>query len=214
MGRYVGLALRYALFGSEPAVLLVCGRSGCGKTTLAESIAEKLNWDHINSDVIRKAAAALPLYQRSSTMIRQGLYSLPVTEKVYQTLLEVTLAHVEKRKGIVVDATFGLAKHRTHFSQALEKQHVPFYFIEMQTSEGVIGRRLAERDKMKHIVSDARLEDLDLLRHIYQKPEEVLPEHLLKVNADSGVETTLAQVIRMLSGLYLERRRTRYVPPC
>lgn len=200
-GRYVGLALRYALFGSEPVVLLVCGRSGCGKTTLAESIAEKLNWKHINSDVIRKAAAALPLYQRTDTMIRQGLYSQPVTDKVYQTLLEETLAQVKKRKGIVVDATFGLAKHRALFSQALENQHIPFYFIEMQTSDEVLKKRLAERDKMKTVVSDARLEDFELLRHIYQEPKEVLPAHLLKINADSGAEITLAHAIKSLSHL-------------
>ncbi|WP_162052153.1 bifunctional aminoglycoside phosphotransferase/ATP-binding protein [Pontibacter pamirensis] len=193
---YVSLALQYALFNSEPAVLIVCGRSGCGKTTLAESLAKVLNWKCVSSDVLRKEAAGLPLYQRSDPKIRQSLYALPVTDKVYHKLLEETLALVKNRQGVVIDATFGLAKHREFFGQALAKESVPYYFLEMKTSEGVMKKRLAIRNVIKQVVSDARLEDFDLLRRIYQEPNEVPSEHLLEVNADAGVEETLARVLK------------------
>ncbi|PRY07271.1 hypothetical protein CLV24_1249 [Pontibacter ummariensis] len=199
--RHVRLALRYVLFDSVPAVLIVCGRSGCGKTTLAESFSNLLGWEHLSSDVVRKGIAGLPLYDRSSPTTRQGLYSLPVTDKVYQALLEETLEHVKKLRGVVVDATFSLAKHRALFGQALDKRQVLYYFLEMQTSEGVIRNRLAERDKSPKVVSDARLEDVDSLKRIYQAPVEVQPAHLVRVNADSDADVTLANALHKLSGL-------------
>ncbi|RDV12950.1 phosphotransferase [Pontibacter diazotrophicus] len=196
---YVSLALQYALFGSGPAVLIVCGRSGCGKTTLAESLAKLLNWKCVSSDVLRKETAGLPLYQRSDPKIRQSLYSLPITDKVYQTLLEETLTRVKGLQGVVIDATFGLAKHRDLFGQALAKARVPYYFLEMKTSEAVMKKRLAVRNIIKQVVSDARLEDFNLLRSIYQEPDELPSEHLFKINADAGVEVTLARVLKKLS---------------
>lgn len=199
--RYVRLALSYALFGSGPAVLLVCGRSGSGKSTLAQSLAALLGWQYVSSDVTRKEAAGISLFQHVEPELRQGLYSQPVTDQVYQMLLNQTLTQVTHHRPIVVDATFGQARHRTLFQQALTPLQVPYYFLEMQTSEEVIRERLARRDKSRQVVSDARLEDFDLLRQIYQPPQDVLPGHILHIDAGPDAGLILAQVLRRLSRL-------------
>jgi uncharacterized protein len=199
--RYLSLALTYALFGSRPAVLLVCGRSGSGKSTLAQGLAALLGWEYVSSDVTRKEISGLSLYQRVEPQLRQGLYSQPVSDQVYQQLLNQTLAQVTHHRPVVVDATFGQAKYRALFQQALNPLQVPYYFLEMQTSDEVIKLRLAQRDTASQVVSDARLEDFDLLRRIYQQPMEVVPAHILHIDAGPDAELVLAQVIRRLSRL-------------
>jgi uncharacterized protein len=197
--RYVSLALSYALFGSAPAVLLVCGRSGSGKSTTAKNMAGLLGWKHVNSDVIRKTTSGLPIYQRSNPDVRQGLYSRQVTDQVYQILLDEALAQVKNNRSIIVDATFGQAKHRALFTQVLDHLNVPYYFLVMQVSDDTLKKRMSHRDKNEQVVSDARLEDFDLLRRIYQEPTEILPEHVIKINAESGPNVIEANIINRLT---------------
>jgi uncharacterized protein len=55
--RYFRLALRYALFGSEPTVLIVMGRAASGKSTIANALALQLGLEVISSDRTRKELA-------------------------------------------------------------------------------------------------------------------------------------------------------------
>lgn len=208
VNRYLRLALQYALFGSGPAVLLVCGRSGCGKSTLAHSLAALLGWKYVNSDFTRKETFQLPIYQRTPSEIRQGLFTERITDQVYQVLLNDTLTQVSSQRPVLVDATFGQARHRTRFVEALSRLGVPYLFVELKASDEAVKRRLKQRDKEIEAVSDARLENFDLLRHLYQEPEEVSPEHLLPVNAEADKEELVAYVLQQLSLLNRPQSRT------
>src|SRR5437867_11001338 len=59
--RYFRLALQYAVSGSEPLVLVIMGRVGTGKTTVAKQLASELDWSVFSSDEIRKRLGGLPL---------------------------------------------------------------------------------------------------------------------------------------------------------
>src|SRR5213592_1093631 len=52
--RYFRLALRYAIASSEPLVIVVMGRVGTGKSTIAKRLAGELDWPVLSSDEIRK----------------------------------------------------------------------------------------------------------------------------------------------------------------
>src|SRR5262249_35332094 len=60
-GRYFRLALRYATVGSEALILVVMGRVGTGKSTIAKRLASELDWPVFSSDETRKALAGVPL---------------------------------------------------------------------------------------------------------------------------------------------------------
>jgi hypothetical protein len=62
--RYFRLALRYAVCGSKPTVLIVMGRIASGKSTLARALGRELDCEVISSDRVRKEFASVPLYQR------------------------------------------------------------------------------------------------------------------------------------------------------
>src|SRR5207247_3810119 len=63
--RYFRLALRYAVAGSEPLVLVIMGRIGTGKTTVARELGHELDWPAFSSDEIRKTLAGIPLKKRT-----------------------------------------------------------------------------------------------------------------------------------------------------
>jgi len=207
---YVSLALSYSLFGSSPVVLLVAGRSGSGKSTIAKSLAQLLGWEYVNSDIIRKKMSGLALHERPNSQTRRGLYSKAITDQVYELLLNTTTNRVCDYKSIIVDATFGQEKHRASFIQALSALSISYYFLEMQVADEILKERLYLRDKSSETVSDARLEDFDLLKQIYQEPSEVSPQHLLRINTDLPTDVTLANIINKLSHLNRFKRLEKH----
>jgi predicted kinase len=118
---------------------------------------------------------------------------------VYESLLEQTLQQANHHQPVVVDATFGQARHRTRFEKALSRLNVPYYFLELQAPDALIRERLAQRKRSLQVVSDARLEDFELLRHLYQPPAEVLPAHLVTIQAEASAEAVLARVLQQLA---------------
>src|SRR5213079_9076 len=65
--RYFRLALRYGVSDSAPLVLVVMGRVGTGKTTVARQLGIELNWPVFSSDQIRKMLAGIPWTERTAT---------------------------------------------------------------------------------------------------------------------------------------------------
>src|SRR5213080_1490764 len=73
--RYFRLALRYAVTGSEPLMLVITGRVATGKTSVALQLGTELEWPVFSADQIRKTMAGLPLTERTPLKRRDELYS-------------------------------------------------------------------------------------------------------------------------------------------
>ena len=78
--------------GSEPLLLVVMGRIGTGKTTVARQLASELDWPVFSSDEIRKTLAGVPLNVRTAPELRDKVYSEQMTDQTYAKLLENGLA--------------------------------------------------------------------------------------------------------------------------
>jgi len=116
--RYFRLALRYGIAGSEPLVLVVMGRVGTGKSTIAKRLASELDWPVFSSDETRKTLTGVPLTQRTPSELRAKIYSARMTRKTYGKLLEDGFAAIgccsrgrrprlsQPHNGVILDATF------------------------------------------------------------------------------------------------------------
>jgi aminoglycoside phosphotransferase family enzyme len=105
--RYFRLALRYATTGSEPVLLVVMGRIGTGKTTVASQLAREFDWPLFSSDQIRKELSGVPLRVRTAPELRAKVYSEQMTKETYQNLLRNGLAAVASHGGVVLGAKRG-----------------------------------------------------------------------------------------------------------
>ncbi len=196
--RYFRLALRYATSGSEPLVLVVMGRVGAGKTTVARQLGAELDWPVFSSDQIRKTLAGVALTERTAPELRDKIYSERMTEQTYKKLLEHGLLALETHNGVVLDATFSSRAHREFLHKECENARVGFQFVELDVDLGEIERRLRARNESTKEISDARLEDLEKLNATYEPPSELAPD-LIKISADNSVSDTVKAVLQQLA---------------
>jgi uncharacterized protein len=71
---YFALACGYARF-SAPALIVVCGLSATGKSTVARMIQHRTGFEIVNSDIVRKRLAGVSPYQRMGSPYGSGIYS-------------------------------------------------------------------------------------------------------------------------------------------
>ncbi len=194
--RYFCLALRYVVSDSEPLVLVVMGRVGTGKTTVASKLGSELDWPVLSSDQIRKMLAGIPLTERTPPELRDKMYSERMNEQTYKKLLEQGLAALEAHGSVVLDATFSSRANRKFLHTACS--NVRLQVVELDADRGKIESRLKARDRSASEISDARLEDLEKLNAAYEPPSELGPD-LIKISADNSVSDTVKAVLQQLA---------------
>jgi len=196
--RYFRLALRYVVCASKPIVLIIMGRAASGKSTLARSLAQELNWEVFSSDNIRKQLAGVPLYERPEPAARCQLYSKAMTEKTYDALRTNAIGQIETQRSVIVDATFSNRRQREELIHQLGALGVDYRFVETMASEETLKTRLVKREVKLNEVSDARMEDFELLTGSYEAPAEVGPDHFVSVSTDSALEATVIETLKKL----------------
>lgn len=188
---YFRLSLRYALIGSRPLVLICMGRIGTGKSTLTDHLNKTVTIDSFSSDRVRKNLAGVPLDERPDPEKRKDLYSAEMSEKTYQALLDHAKKNLDDGKSVILDATFSMQSGRKALIDELEAVGSDFVFIEAQASDEVVKSRLKSRDEGKGAISDARLEDFEMLDSRYQPPNEITPNHKIEVNTEKPLADTI-----------------------
>ena len=198
---YFKPALRYAVAGSKPMVLVVIGRIASGKSTLAQMLGRELDWEVYSSDVVRKTLARVPLHRRVvNAQQKEQLYAEEMTERTYGALLASAIRHVRKRDSVIVDATYSRRVHRDQLRDRLRRAEVAFCFVEAKASNKVVRQRLRERTSKTAQVSDARIEDFHTLSELYEPPTELpAPELIALETSKARPEATTTNVLKALA---------------
>ena len=196
--RYYQWALRYAVAGSDPLVVVVFGRSGTGKSTQAAALARAVGWPHVASDRVRKTSAGIPLHQRTDAATKDRLYSDEMTTRTYDTLQTRALERASQHGGTVLDATYSDPDRRDTLRSALREAGTPYAFVELTAPDDVLRSRLSSRDAKTATASDARAEDLDLLNRRYQAPSALEDANHVRIDATGSPQETTLAVLKAL----------------
>ena len=132
--RYFHLALRYATLGSRPFVLVVMGRVGTGKSTVARQLARELDWPRLflrrDSQNARRRAAQLG---RTAPELRAKVYSEEMTDRTYRSWWNKDLPHSRPLAALFSTPHFRVAHKRDYLRDECAKAQVRLQVVELET---------------------------------------------------------------------------------
>jgi len=151
--RYYNLAWQYTQ-PRQGKIILMSGLSGSGKTTVARKIAPSINAIHIRSDAVRKHLAGITL----NTTGEEKLYSVEMTSKTYQRLLELGIKLAKQGLTVILDAKYDRYQWRSQAATAAQTAGIPLEIYYCTAPVEVLRERLKKR---QGDISDATADILD-----------------------------------------------------
>ena len=155
---YYRLAHKYAQAFPRPAVIIVCGIMGTGKTTIAAELTRRWNGTHVSSDVTRKALAGLAPTEHRYEAYGQGLYAAGMSQRTYQAMLAQARDALGRGDLVLLDATYRGAQERQEAARVADEAKAPLWILECVAPESVVRRRVLQRTASGASASDARWE--------------------------------------------------------
>ena len=198
---YFDLAWSYAR-GSSPALIVVCGLSGSGKSTVARMLQHRKGFKAINSDRVRKRLASVSPHEHVRTDYGANIYSDRFTKIAYDAVLAEAESLLRDGCGAILDATFKASADRQLALAMAARCGVPVLFVECFVSEDEAIRRLEQRASIQGEVSDATPEVYQKQRTEFEPITEIPPSNHLRIDTSHPRECLVAEIEEALEHLY------------
>lgn len=156
LSRYVKVAQSLAK-PRPPQLLLTCGVTGSGKTTVAQVLLEQLGAVRVRSDLERKRlhGVAATSHIGALASVGGGIYGSAATELTYARLYSAASAILDAGITAIVDATFLKRSQRQMFRDLAQACGVRFSIVECVASPATLGARVVQRLAQGGDASDA-----------------------------------------------------------
>ncbi|MFT4978763.1 MAG: aminoglycoside phosphotransferase family enzyme/predicted kinase [Myxococcota bacterium] len=181
----------------KPALLLLGGLPGTGKSTVARMLSADGHGCWIRTDAVRKSLAGIPLTESGADV---GIYSEEWTQRTYDAcLLQARDALLDGGRAIV-DATFSDDGLRQRFIGLARELGVRVAFLECQAPPEVVRQRLRARSGD---VSDADWSIYLRKRASWAPTTEATGPYRHALSTDGSLEETRARATALLQTLAL-----------
>ena len=198
--RYFALAEKYASHLISPALVMMVGVTGSGKSYLAHALASRLGAVVISSDVTRKRLAGLDPTQSQVEPIDEGVYSSEMTARTYDEMLRQAAPFLEKRKPVILDASYLRREHRQEARSLATQTGVRFLAVECLADESLVRERLQLRRSAVWSPSDGRWEVYQSQLERGEPLSELGEKERLAVDGASSLADQLDRVESFLKG--------------
>ena len=188
-GRLASLARRLAWDARAPLMLVVCGPSASGKTTVAEELHAVSSFAVFGSDRVRKGLAGLAPTERGP----ERLYTDDFNRRTYAELGRLAARELRQGRGAIVDATFRHPADRAAFAQALDGGMRPA-FVECRAPRAVSEAWAAARESEPARTSDATAAIAAAQRTEFAPLDEVPAGRHLAVRTDRRTQDVVLAV--------------------
>jgi uncharacterized protein len=127
----------------RPALVLVGGLPGTGKSTLGRTLAGRAGFTQIRSDVVRKELAdAAP---RPDSSFKAEIYTAEWTERTYAECLRRAEALLFEGRRVIIDASFREDAMRRRFLETARCWGIPGLLLICRADPEIVRERLANR---------------------------------------------------------------------
>ena len=147
------LALRH-LRVAEPRLVLVGGRPGTGKSTVAGRLADEVGGVLVQSDRVRKELAGISPETSAAAGWREGIYGDVSTEHTYREMLRRARLLLGRGETVVLDASWRTAAHREMARVVAAGTSSRMAELVCQAPDEVADTRIRDRAAAAHL-SDA-----------------------------------------------------------
>ena len=197
---YLQLAVKHTQPGS-PRLIITCGLSGSGKSSLTQSLLGSLQAIRIRSDVERKRLFGLSAGDDGKLNTKLSIYRPEATERTYEKLIELANTGLDSGFSIIIDATCLKAEQRTAFQVLAAKKQVPYSILNVTAPEEVLRERLEKRESG---ASDADVAVMKEQLSLFEPFGEEERPFVIPINSESSVD---------LEGLVSEIDSSKSIPP-
>jgi hypothetical protein len=153
-GAYLALAQSLAKRG-KPALLVMHGVSGSGKTVVSQKLLEELGGVRVRSDVERKRLHGLAPGARTRSGAGEGIYTSAATRLTYDRLAQAARGVLESGHRAVVDAAFLARAERDAFRALARDAGAEFLIVSCEAPTGMLRERVAKREAAASDASEA-----------------------------------------------------------
>lgn len=172
------LAERFAWRARLPLVLVVCGVTASGKSTLAQAVAGGARIPYLGSDLTRKRLAGVLPTQPAPPEAYRDEFNL----RTYATLGRLAREALEREGGATVDATFRRRPEREAFREGFGDDLDATSFVQCVAPAPVLAERAAGREPDSP--SDATVELVGVQLEEFAPLDEVAARRHMVVRTD------------------------------
>jgi aminoglycoside phosphotransferase family enzyme/predicted kinase len=190
---YFALAWRYARAAS-PALIVVCGLSGTGKSTVARLLQHRKGFKAINSDRTRKRLASVSPQEHVRSDYGANIYSDRFSKITYDAMLAEAEHLLGEGCGAILDATFKTSADRQLALALAARRGVPVLFIECVVGQEEAIRRLKQRASRAGEVSDATPKIYKKQRAEFEPIRGLPPRNYLRIDTNRQREQLVAEI--------------------
>ena len=167
---------------AQPALIVVSGLPGTGKSYFCRQLAERLPYLVLESDVLRKQLFTVPEYSAA-----ESAYLFRTIHQLIEELLSQGIP-------VILDATNLSERHRERLYNIAERHNARLILVNVKAPPEVVKKRLKSRIQKKN---DGDNSDADW--EVYQKlsatAEKIHRNHFV-VDTSKDITPTLGKIVR------------------
>ncbi len=196
--RYFGLAYRFAGGARRPALVVLYGLMGSGKTSLARFLRERHGWHLLSTDAVRKQLSGVGENTRVYVPYNEGLYSPEMNRRTYEEVCRRAENLLLGGFPVIVDGAFKRQSEREPLLELAERTGARLAFVET-VCEPAEQRRRLEKRQLHDTRSDGRVELMELQRADFEPADPDHRELFHAVFTDGPKDMTQARVLELLA---------------
>ena len=195
---YFKLAHDYARVFPQPALIVVAGLPGTGKSSVAEELARRWDVAYISSDITRKALAGAGPTEHQYSSFETGIYEPTFSRSTYNAMFDQAKQHLLAGRSVVLDATFRRAEERRRATEMARECDASAWIVEMVLDDSTVKTRLEERVLRGDSTSDARWATYQQQKKEWEQVSEAPPGRHIRLDASGTQSETVKQLLYRL----------------